>query len=86
MKRSRDLTGCECIAHDAFRFSLALDLAQDKGEDFAVMVMEAKGWGRIDLTEAEAWVASNGRYCRCERCRPRTLRPLAAPAQQLSLF
>ncbi|MAU44829.1 MAG: hypothetical protein CMP09_08410 [Yangia sp.] len=76
----------ECIAHDAFRYSLALDLAQDKGEEFSVMVMEAKGWGRINLTEAEAWVASNGHYCRCERCRPRPWRPLAAPAQQLSLF
>lgn len=75
-----------CIAHDAFRFSLALDLAHDKGEEFAVMVMEAKGWGWINLTEAEAWVASNGHYCRCERCRPRPLRHKLSQPLQLSLL
>lgn len=44
----------DCIGHDAFRFSLAVDLAEHKGEEFAVMVMEAQGWGVIDLAEGEA--------------------------------
>ena len=33
----------DCIGQDAFRFSIAVDLAAEKGEAFAVMVMQAQG-------------------------------------------
>ena len=76
----------DCTAHDAFRFSIAVDLAAEKGEAFAVMVMDAKGWGVIDLAQARLWLDRNGEHCRCAKCRPRDWpRPPERPAQ-LSLF
>lgn len=75
-----------CIGHDAFRYSIAVDLATEKGEAFAVMVMQAKGWGVIDLAEARQWLERNGQFCRCPKCCPRDPPRRAAPPAQLSLF
>jgi hypothetical protein len=50
------------------------------------MVMEAKGWGVIDLAEARRWLERNGQFCRCSKCRPRDPPRRAAPPAQLTLF
>ena len=76
----------DCIGQDAFRFSIAVDLAAEKGEAFAVMVMQAQGWGVIDLAEARRWLERNGQFCRCSKCRPRDPPRRAPPPTQLSLF
>ena len=75
-----------CTGHDAFRFSVVVDLAAEKGEAFAIMVMQAQGWGVIDLAEARRWLERNGHFCRCSKCRPRDPPRRAPPPTQLSLF
>ena len=74
-----------CIGHDAFRYSIAVDLATEKGEAFAVMVMQAKGWGVIDLAEARQWLERNGQFCRCSSCLPTTVKKDDRP-RQMSLL
>ncbi|WP_131821824.1 hypothetical protein [Salipiger marinus] len=75
-----------CTGHDAFRFSVAVDLAAERGEAFAIMVMQVKGWGVIDLAQAGQWLQANGHHCRCPKCRPRDPPRRAPPPAQLSLF
>ncbi|MEB3420222.1 hypothetical protein VK682_16700, partial [Salipiger manganoxidans] len=57
-----------------------------KGEAFAVMVMEEKGWGAIDLEDARQWLERNGQFCRCPKCCPRDPPRRAPPPAQLALF
>ena len=61
-------------------------LADDKGIDFAQMVVSSDRWPfpRMSVTSARELLAAHGEFCRCARCRGNAR--AEAPEEQLSLF
>ena len=80
-----------CLASALSGAWIMVGLAEDKGGDFAEMVVASDRWAfpRTSLEEARQLLALNGEHCRCARCRGGDLAPdgRALPAAaQLSLF
>lgn len=79
--------GGECIASVLAGAWIAIALEQDKGADFARMVVASNRWAfpRVSLEEARVLLAERGEHCRCVSCRPP---PVSKPVQseQLELF
>jgi hypothetical protein len=77
----------ECTANMISGCWIASELAKDKGDDFAQMVISSDRWAfpRVTIAQAQSFLANSEPHCRCSRCRPH--RPSSPPApSQLSLF
>lgn len=81
------VAGGECVASLLAGAWIAIGLEQDKGADFARMVVASSRWAfpKVSLEEARALLAERGEHCRCLSCRPP---PVSKPVQseQLELF
>ena len=76
-----------CFANIIAGSWIALGLAEDKGANFAEVVIASDRWAfpRMSISEAREVLAERGEHCHCPRCKPRRVDGPAA-ARQLELF